>query len=146
MSTTVLTQTIARLLLLPVLLTALAVLVKGYASPGDGFSAGVIAAVGVLLQYVTFGYRQVESQLPVRLAPLLAPLGLFLALLVAFLPLLWGRPVLTHWPPPGSTPLHLGSLEIITAMAFDLGVFLLVFGFSVGAIGAIAHTLEREAP
>ena len=146
MNTTVLTRLVSRLLLLPVLLTALAVLVKGYSSPGDGFSAGVIAAVGVLLQYVAFGYRRVERRLPLRLAPLLAQVGLLLALLVTFLPLLWGAPVLTHWPPAGAEVLHLGSLEIITALAFDVGVFLLVFGFSLGVIDAIAHTWERQQP
>ena len=146
MRTTVLTRGIAVLLLLPIFMTALAVLVKGYAAPGDGFSAGVIAGIGVLLQYVAFGYRRAERMLPVRVAPPLAVTGLVLSLLVAFVPVLLGRPVMTHFPPPGATVIHLGTLEIITAVLFDVGVFLLVLGFTVGVIGAIAHTIEEQAP
>ena len=37
------TRHVARLMLAPVLMIALAVLVKGYADVGDGFAAGVIA-------------------------------------------------------------------------------------------------------
>ena len=53
--TTILTQTVARLLLLPTVVAALAILIKGYAEPGDGFSAGVVAALGVLLQHLALG-------------------------------------------------------------------------------------------
>jgi multicomponent Na+:H+ antiporter subunit A len=55
-----------KLLLLPTLMAAVAILVKGYAEPGDGFSAGVVAALGILLQYLAFGREQVERLLPVR--------------------------------------------------------------------------------
>ena len=41
-STSVLTRFVARLLLLPTIIAAFAVLVKGYVQPGDGFAAGVI--------------------------------------------------------------------------------------------------------
>ena len=59
--TTVLTRMVARLLLAPVLVVAAAVLVKGYADVGDGFAAGVIAALGVLLQYLAFGRAAVRA-------------------------------------------------------------------------------------
>src|SRR5919205_282198 len=97
---TVLTRTVARLLLLPTLMVAAAVLVKGYSQTGDGFSAGVIAATGVLLQYLVFGRRAVRRVLPGGLAPTAILIGLLLALLLAFVPTLLGRPVLTHAPAP----------------------------------------------
>jgi hypothetical protein len=50
---TILTLTVARLILLPTLVTAIAILVKGYASVGDGFSAGVIASTGVVIQFLS---------------------------------------------------------------------------------------------
>ncbi|MBA2277143.1 MAG: MnhB domain-containing protein, partial [Chloroflexia bacterium] len=127
--TTLLTQTMARLLLLPTFMVALAVMVKGYAETGDGFAAGVIAALGVLLQYVACGAESIERTPVVRFAATGAMAGLAIALLVAFVPLLRGEAVLTHWPPPGADVLHLGALEVITAVLFDIGVFLIVFGF-----------------
>jgi multisubunit Na+/H+ antiporter MnhB subunit len=144
--TTILTQTIARLLLLPIFVAAIALLVKGYESTGDGFSAGVIAAIGVLLQYLAFGYRDVERQLHLRFAPEVAFSGLLLALLVVFLPVARGDPILTHLPQPGAEVVHLGTLELHTAVLFDVGVFLLVFGFAVTTMHIIAMTADRGLP
>ena len=39
-----------------------------------------------------------------------------------------GLPLLTHWPPADAKVLHFGSLEILTAFVFDVGVFLVVAG------------------
>lgn len=129
-----LTRLVARSLLVPILLFALAVLVKGYADVGDGFAAGVIAALGVLLQYLAFGRTEVEQVLPVRRAPQLAVGGLLLSLLVAFVPVLLGNAPLQHWPAPGAMVVHFGALEIISAVLFDVGVFGLVLGVAVGII------------
>jgi multisubunit Na+/H+ antiporter MnhB subunit len=139
-----LTEAIARLLLAPSLIVALAILVKGYSDVGDGFTAGVVAALGILLQYTAFGRRKVARSLPVRLAPATALSGLVLAGLVAFVPILWGAPPLTHYPRPGENVIHIGTLEILTAVAFDLGVFLLVLGVSVGIVDALADAAERK--
>jgi len=144
--TTVLTQTVARLLFLPALMVALATLIKGYADTGDGFTAGVIAALAVLLQFVAFGEREVERLLPLRAAPRLAVAGLVLSLVVAFAPTLFGRPIMAHAPAPGAEVVHLGTLEVLTAVVFDVGVFLLVFGFAVSTIGLIARARGRRLP
>lgn len=138
MTTTLMTRVVSRLLLAPAIVVAAAILVKGYSSVGDGFSAGVVAALGVVTQYVAFGYREADRLLPVRLAPIGAVVGLLLALVVTFWSVLRGDPLLTHAPPPGSDVIHLGTLELITAVAFDVGVFLLVFGAVVGILRAVA--------
>ena len=144
--TTVLTQTIARLLFVPALIVAVGTLVKGYADTGDGFTAGVIAALAVLLQFVAFGEREVERFLPLCFAPAVAASGLVLTLTVAFVPVLLGRPVMTHAPGPGARVIHLGTFELLTAVLFDVGVFLLVFGFAVAAIGMLAAARRERLP
>lgn len=143
--TSALTQAIARLLLAPTLMIALAILVKGYSDVGDGFNAGVVAALGVLAQYLAFGARETERRLPVWLAPAFAVGGLAIALLTAFAPILAGDPVLTHAPAPGAHVVHLGTLELLTAVLFDVGVFLLVLGAAVGIIHAIAAAAEESS-
>jgi multicomponent Na+:H+ antiporter subunit B len=142
--TTALTRMVARLLLGPVLVVAVAVLVKGYADVGDGFAAGVIAALGVLLQYLAFGRAAVERALPVRRAAQLAIGGLLVALAVAFVPVLAGGAPLQHGPAPGGKVVHLGSLELLTAVAFDVGVFALVLGLAVAFIHLIVGTPVEE--
>ncbi len=144
--TTILTQTIAKALFLPSMMVAAAVLIKGYVSTGDGFAAGVIAALAVLLQVVAFGINEAERQFPLRIAPVLAFSGLLLGLAVAFIPVFLGRPIMTHMPGPGEAVIHLGTLELLTAVLFDVGVFLLVFGFAVSAITMIARLQVRGRP
>ncbi|QIN79346.1 sodium:proton antiporter [Rubrobacter marinus] len=142
--TSILTQVVARILLLPTVVAAIAILVKGYASPGDGFAAGVVASLGVLLQHIAHGRGEAERLGAVRYAPILAGAGLLLSLLVAIVPLVLGDAVLTHYPPPGASVVYLGTLELITPVLFDLGIFLLVFGFVVGTITFFARTISEE--
>lgn len=141
--TSILTQTLARLLLAPVLVVAFAVLVKGYASVGDGFSAGVIAGLGILLQYMAFGRAEAARMLPVRLIAPLAFAGLLAALAVALWPLALGDPIFRHYPEAGEHVIHVGTLELITPVVFDLAIFLLVMGAVVGIIQAIAQVAEE---
>ena len=138
---TIAVRAIARLLLGPSVIVAVAIMVKGYSDVGDGFSAGVIVALAVSLQYVAFGLRRTEAELPfLRLAPFVAVAGLLLALAVGFFPVVSGKPIFTHWPAPGAHPTRIGMLEILTAVAFDIGVFLLV----VGVLVVLVHQLADD--
>lgn len=137
---TILTQTVARLLVAPTFAVAAAILVKGYADVGDGFSAGAIAALGLLLQYVALGSDEVEERLPVRFVAPLTFAGLLGALVVAAVPLALGDPILTHRPLPGGDVVELGTLELVSAVAFDVAIFVLVLGAAAGIIRTIART------
>lgn len=134
----------ARLLLLPTWMIAFAVLVKGYTDTGDGFSAGVIAALGVIMQYVTYGTSVAEKLRPVRYARQIALAGLLLALSTAFVPVLRGQQIMTHYPGPDAKAAHLGTLELTSPFVFDIGVFLLVLGFCIGVFDLLAHVTRRD--
>lgn len=142
---TIMTRAIARVLLLPIFMVAAAILIKGYAEVGDGFGAGIIATLGILLQYTALGSDEARALPPVRVAPAIGLSGLVIALLVAFVPVLRGDAIMTHSPPPGAAVIHLGTVEILTAVAFDIGVFFLVFGFAVGTIDLIAQTRDEAS-
>ena len=135
----------ARILLLPCWIIALAVMLQGYADVGDGFSAGVIAALGVLLQGLAFGAEELDRMLISRIAPILCFVGLGLALLTAFIPLMLGQDLMTHSPGIDKSVVHFGVLEFITPVVFDIGVFLIVYGFCVGGLHAIAREEVRHA-
>jgi multisubunit Na+/H+ antiporter MnhB subunit len=135
---------VCRLLFAPTLIVAMATLVKGYAEVGDGFAAGVIAGLAFLMQFVAFGERQVRHSLHTRYAPFIAQLGVALALATTLLPTLWGEPLLTHFPPPDAPVVHLGSLELLTAFVFDVGVFMLVVGFSITGLSLLARAEARD--
>jgi len=141
---TVMTRFGVRLLLLPSWMIAFATLIKGYSDTGDGFSAGVVAALGVLLQYLVFGFETMDKMAVVRHARLFAAAGLLIALTVTFSPVLWGDTLLTHSPGVGSQAIHVGSVELITAFVFDIGIFLLVLGFCIGVIDLVARATPRK--
>lgn len=138
-------QSAARIVLIPGWVVAIALTLKGYVDIGDGFSGGVIAALVMLLQGLAFGADELERIPATKYASILSILGLVLALATAFVPVLLGEPIFTHWPPLGEPAIHFGALEVITPVLFDIGVFLVVYGFSVGALMAVARAETRQA-
>src|SRR4029453_7988081 len=82
--------------------------------------------------------------LPVRHAAKLAVGGLLAALAVAFVPVLAGKAPLQHAPGPGAGVVPLGRLELLNAVAFDVGVFALVLGMAVATIHLIAVAGDEE--
>ena len=120
-------QVIAPRLLGPAFVVAAALIVKGYTDVGDGFSAGVIVGLAISLRYVTLGPERTERGLPIlRHAPAGVACGLLISLAVGFGPVLAGDPPFTHVPGPGEEVVHIGTLELISAVAFDAGLFVLV--------------------
>ncbi len=133
-------EVIAPRLLGPALMFAAAIIVKGYTDVGDGFSAGVVVTLAIALRYITLGGELTERSLPVlRHAPVVAATGLLIALAVGFAGFVMGDPPFTHYPGPGEDVITIGALEIITAVAFDIGLFLLV----TGALVTLVHHLAR---
>jgi multisubunit Na+/H+ antiporter MnhB subunit len=123
-------------------MVGLAVVIKGYADVGDGFSAAVIVTLAVSLRYLTVGWQEAERSLPLlRHAPLVATAGLLIALAVGFFPMLQGNPPFTHLPGLGEPVTKIGTLELMTPVLFDLGLFLLV----TGSLIALVHNFSRLA-
>ncbi len=114
-------------LLLPLALMVSAFLfLRGHNLPGGGFIAGLVTAAALIVQYLGNGVAWTQSRLPANTHPLIAA-GLGIALLTGLGSWWFGRPFLTsahghvHWP-------VVGDFELASAMAFDLGVYLVVVG------------------
>lgn len=140
----ILTQAVARILLAPALMAAAAILIKSYGDVGDGFSAGVVVSLVIAVQYLVFGARRTEQEMPfLRHAPRITIAGIMVALVSGFFPLFTGDAVFSHQPAPGEHPIHIGTLELMTPVLFDIGVFMLVAG---GFIALIHHLAEPPEP
>lgn len=132
-------------LLGPAVVLAVAIIVKGYADVGDAFSAAVIVALAVGLRYVSLGTERAERTMPLlRHAPVVTAAGLLIALGVGFFGVLLGDSPFTHQPPAGEAVIKIGTLELITAVAFDVGLFLLVTGAMVVLIHHLAQLVENR--
>lgn len=137
-------QTMARLLLIPGWIIAISLMLKGYVDIGDGFSAGVIAALVVIIQGLAFGAEEMEKMTLARMAPVMAFVGLAIAYSIAFLPVLFGKPIMYHWPAMNQDVVHFGVLEFMTPVLFDIAVFMVVYGFCVGAMMAVSRAELRH--
>ena len=137
---------VAPRLLAPALMLAAALIVKGYTDVGEGFSAGVIVALAIGLRYIALGRRRADRTIPLaRSAHLVAAAGLLIALACGFAAVILGSPPFTHLPRAGESVVRIGTLELTTAVGFDLGLFLLVSGSLVVLIRHLTGLLPDGA-
>jgi multicomponent K+:H+ antiporter subunit A len=116
---------LVRLLLPLALLVAVFIFLRGHNLPGGGFIAGLVTAVALIMQYLANGAEWTQARMPRNLHPLIGA-GLLIAMLTGVVSMLLGAPFLTS----AHTHLHLpfADFELASAMAFDLGVYLVVVG------------------
>jgi multicomponent K+:H+ antiporter subunit A len=125
----------------PIVVLGLYLLLRGHDLPGGGFVAGVVFAIGLILQYMAGGTRFVEDRLRVRPVLLLGA-GLALAGATGAGAWLFAHPFLTSHVLHVAVPLF-GNVHLPSAMLFDVGVFLLVVGATTLMLIAIAHQSLR---
>ena len=127
---------IMRALLAPIAVLSLYLLLRGHNLPGGGFVAGIVLAVGVILQYMAGGARWAEERLAIRPMRWMAA-GLLLALATGAAAWLFAHPFLT------SHVAQVGAFHLPSAFFFDLGVFSLVVGATGLILIALAHQSTR---
>ena len=115
---------VARLLLPLALAVSVYLFLRGHNLPGGGFIAGLVLAMPMLMQYVLSGTQYVEQRLGFDY-PRVIGLGLLAALLTGLGSWLLGYPYMTSHTFYAAVPL-LGKLPMASAMAFDIGVYLVV--------------------
>jgi len=128
--------------ILPIaLLISMTHIVGGDERPGDGFTAGVISALGLTLQYVVFGYAEAHARF--RRIPFATVLfiGLSIALVASAGPLLVGQPVLADLEVRLDLPL-IGTIRLARAMLFDIGIYFVVFGGAMTSIDSLGRVLS----
>ncbi len=122
-------QTLTRLLLPLMLLVAVFIFLRGHNLPGGGFIAGLIASVALIVQYLANGIQWTSQRIKVDMHWSIG-VGLLIAISTGLVAMGLGYPFLTsafthlHWP-------VVGEFEVASAIAFDLGVFLVVVGATV---------------
>ncbi|SEL33529.1 multisubunit sodium/proton antiporter, MrpB subunit [Stigmatella aurantiaca] len=122
----------------PVLLQlSLVLLVRGHNAPGGGFVGGLMTSAALILYLIAYGTGTVRRL--VRVSPMkLMAMGLAVTLGTAALPLVTGQPFLRSAWTELSLPWG-GHLALGTPMLFDVGVYLVVVGATLGFILALAE-------
>ncbi|MFO7989147.1 MAG: monovalent cation/H+ antiporter subunit A [Desulfotignum sp.] len=117
---------ITRPLLPLALLFSAYIFLRGHNDPGGGFIAGLITATVLTLQYIASGIVWTRPRLNFDNHIVMA-LGLILALGTGLTSWALNYPFLTSSYEYFKLPL-IGKFELASAMAFDMGVFLVVVG------------------
>jgi len=145
--TTAIARTVVRVVVPVILITAIALLLRGHNLPGGGFIGGVLTVTAFVLVYVVFGLEFLVSDLlgrsgdaghrPVEWYRWLFAAGLALAAGSGLAPLLYGSPFLSQAVLfVEGVPVY-GELEVASALAFDLGVYLTVVGGLLTVVGEV---------
>lgn len=138
-------RTLTRLLLPLMLLVAVFIFLRGHNLPGGGFIAGLVAAVALIVQYLANGIGWTNQRLKVGMHAAIG-MGLLIATATGLVAMSLGYPFLTsafshlNWP-------VVGEFEIASAIAFDLGVFLVVVGstvLSLVQLGKLSHASHSK--
>ncbi len=142
----VILATFARLLLPLALLVSLFIFLRGHNLPGGGFIAGLVTAAALIVQYLANGVAWTQSRLPANTHPIIA-WGLTAAVGTGLASWAFGYPFLTSTFSHVHMPV-LGDFELASAMAFDLGVYLVVVGATLLILihlGLVHNTTEQRS-
>jgi multicomponent K+:H+ antiporter subunit A len=131
--------------LLPLaLLVSVYLFFRGHNLPGGGFVAGLVTAVALIMQYIAHGVDWVKPRLNLQFSALVAS-GILIAWLTGAFSWLFGKPFLTSWFDYFDIPL-LGQIELASAIAFDLGVYLTVVGSTLLILANLGKLTTRHKP
>ena len=131
--------------LLPLALTVgVYILLRGHNMPGGGFIAGLVIGVALIMQYMASGYAWAERRMRLDYHALIG-VGVLVAGVTGVGAWFGDKPFLTSGYDYFHLPL-VGEVELATAMAFDLGVFLTVVGVVMLTLANLSRVGRKAEP
>ncbi|UQE74798.1 Na+/H+ antiporter subunit A [Gordonia sp. PP30] len=117
----------------------------GHNAPGGGFAGGLVMGLALVLRYLAGGRYELGEALPVEAGTILGA-GLLVSATTAVTSLALGAPALSS----AVIDLHLpifGDVHLVTAMFFDVGVYLIVVGLVLDVLRSLGARLDLpDAP
>jgi multicomponent Na+:H+ antiporter subunit A len=114
----------------------------GHNTPGGGFAGGLTAGLALMLRYLAGGRYELGETLPLDAGKILG-VGLGLSAGTAVTSLLVGAPVLSSALIQIDVPV-LGTVKFVTALFFDLGVYLIVVGLVLDVLRSLGARVDVE--
>jgi multicomponent Na+:H+ antiporter subunit A len=114
----------------------------GHNTPGGGFAGGLTAGLALVLRYLAGGRYELGETLPLDAGKILG-IGLGLSAGTAAASLLAGAPVLSSALIQIDVPV-LGTVKFVTALFFDLGVYLVVVGLVLDVLRSLGARVDVE--
>lgn len=136
--------TVSQVLLPLALMVSVFIFFRGHNLPGGGFIAGLVTAVAIILQYIAHGVDWVKTRMEVEYQRVIA-IGLTIALVTGIGSMVFNKPFLTSWFDYYHLPL-LGEIELASAIAFDLGVYITVVGATLLILANLGKMTTSHRP
>jgi multicomponent Na+:H+ antiporter subunit A len=114
----------------------------GHNTPGGGFAGGLTAGLALVLRYLAGGRYELGETLPLDAGKILG-VGLGLSAGTAVASLLVGAPVLSSALIQMDVPV-LGTVKFVTALFFDMGVYLIVVGLVLDVLRSLGARVDVE--
>ncbi len=133
----------ARVLLAFALLVALHMLLRGHDFPGGGFVAGLIASLALIMQYMGGDLKRRLAHIRIDFRLWIGG-GVVIAGLTGLASVVAGLPFLTSGTRHPVVPL-LGEIPLVSAMGFDLGVFMAVFGTTLLILTSLGQVRRKPS-
>ncbi|AQA22728.1 Na+/H+ antiporter family protein [Rhodococcus sp. MTM3W5.2] len=115
---------------------------SGHNAPGGGFAGGLTAGLALVLRYLAGGRYELGEAVPIDAGKILG-LGLMFSAGTAMASLFLGAPALSSATLEVTLPL-LGHIKMVTAIFFDLGVYLIVVGLVLDVLRSLGARLDAE--
>lgn len=137
-------EVVTRFLFPAMMLLSVYLLLAGHNTPGGGFAGGLLAGLALALRYLAGGRYELQEASRIPAGTLLG-LGLGIATLTGLAPLLFGGQVLQSYKVEFHDLWLFGdSLKIVSATAFDVGVYLVVVGLSIDVLRSLGAEIDRR--
>ena len=115
---------------------------SGHNAPGGGFAGGLTAGLALVLRYLAGGRYELGETVPIDAGKILG-LGLIFSAGTALASVFLGAPALSSATIEMTLPL-LGDIKLVTALFFDLGVYLIVVGLVLDVLRSLGARLDAE--
>lgn len=136
--------TVAQSILPLALMVSVFIFFRGHNLPGGGFIAGLITAVAIILLYISQGVDWVKARMNIEYQRVVA-VGLMIALFTGLASWAFERPFLTSWFDYFALPVF-GEIELASAIAFDLGVYITVVGATLLILSSLGKMTTSYRP
>ncbi|EOM77962.1 Na+/H+ antiporter subunit A [Rhodococcus rhodnii] len=115
---------------------------SGHNAPGGGFAGGLTAGLALVLRYLAGGRYELGETVPIDAGKVLGA-GLIFAAGTAVVSLLLGAPALSSATFEFVLPIF-GEIKLVTALFFDLGVYLIVVGLVLDILRSLGARLDAQ--
>ncbi|MBA4023362.1 MAG: Na+/H+ antiporter subunit A [Gordonia sp.] len=116
----------------------------GHNAPGGGFAGGLTMGLALVLRYLAGGRYELGEALPIDAGRILG-VGLGFSVGTAVASVLLGAPALSSATFEFTLPIF-GDVKLVTAIFFDLGVYLIVVGLVLDVLRSLGARLDEDPP